>query len=111
MARGKKTGGRTAGTPNSEKKELKALLAEKHPDYHPVIAMADIANDTTVSIDTRLQAHKEVAKYIEPQLKSSEIKQTGFQELIVKRESTDSYPPVLPSSSGSEADSSEPQAL
>ena len=72
-----KTGGRKAGIPNNDKKELKDLLATKHPNYNPVIALADIANDDSNDINIRLQAHKEVAKYIEPQLKSSELKSTS----------------------------------
>ena len=72
-----KTGGRKAGIPNTDKKELKDLLATKHPNYNPVIALADIANDDSNDINIRLQAHKEVAKYIEPQLKSSELKSTS----------------------------------
>ncbi len=77
MAIGKKTGGRVAGKPNKDKEELKQLMAKKHPNYNPVIALADIANDDSNDVNIRLQAHKEVAKYIEPQLKSSEVKSTS----------------------------------
>jgi hypothetical protein len=73
MAIGKKTGGRTKGTPNAERKELNQLMAEKFPDYHPVIAMAEIANDELNDVDIRLTAHKEVSKYVAPQLKAIEI--------------------------------------
>jgi hypothetical protein len=58
---------------NKEKKELKEMMAERFPDYHPVIAMAEIANDELNDVDIRLTAHKEVSKYVAPQLKAIEI--------------------------------------
>lgn len=78
MAAGKKTGGRKKGTPNKGKQELQTLLADRFPGYHPVLAMADVANATdedgmpVYGIETRMLAHREVAKYVEPQLKAIE---------------------------------------
>ncbi len=72
MARGRKTGGRQKGTPNKDKKELLDQLAERFPDYHPVLAMAEIANDEKAGAEMRFQAHKEVAQYVTPKLKSIE---------------------------------------
>jgi len=72
MARGRKTGGRQKGTPNKDKKELLDQMAEKFPDYHPVLAMAAIANDENAGPEMRFQAHKEVAQYVTPKLKSVE---------------------------------------
>ena len=69
-----KTGGREKGTPNKERKDLVELLNDKYPNYNPVIALAVIAN-TSKSELLRFQAHKEVAKYIAPQLKSIEFKE------------------------------------
>ena len=60
------------GTPNKDKVELRELIAQKHPGYHPVLALADIANDKKVGLDNRMMAHREVAKYMEPQLKAIE---------------------------------------
>lgn len=71
--KGLKTGGREKGTPNRNTKGIAELLAEKYPDYHPVIALAEIANDLANEITVRLYANKEVAKYICPQLKSMDI--------------------------------------
>lgn len=65
--------GRRKGTPNAERKDLFALLAEKFPGYNPVAAMAEIANDKKNDTNLRLQAHKEVAKYTFPQLKAIEL--------------------------------------
>lgn len=72
MAAGRKTGGRQKGVPNKQKAGLLAMLAERWPDYHPVVAMADIANDAGLDLDLRFQAHKEVAQYIEPKRKAVE---------------------------------------
>lgn len=73
MALGKKTGGRTKGTPNKEKAALRELVASKFHDWDPVIAMAEIAT-TTDDTAIKLQACKEVAQYIHPKLKSIEHK-------------------------------------
>ena len=69
-----KTGGREKGTPNRERELIRNLITERYPDYHPVIAMTEIALDENNPVELRLSAHKEVAKYIEPQLKSTEVK-------------------------------------
>ncbi len=85
MAKGKKTGGRTKGTSNKDKQELIDMIQEEYPDYHPLLALAKIANtDITRCVgqddegnaimvtdhNLKLQASKEVCKYIVPQLKS-----------------------------------------
>lgn len=85
MAKGKKTGGRQKGTSNKDKQELIDMIQEKYPDYHPLIALTEIANtdiercvgtdkegNAVMVIDhnLKLQASKEVCKYIVPQLKS-----------------------------------------
>ncbi len=72
MAAGHKTGGRQAGTPNKRKDRLLRRLERDFPDYHPVAELAKIANDPKNDVATRLQANKEVAKYVEPQLKAVE---------------------------------------
>ncbi|RLW63582.1 MAG: hypothetical protein B6D73_15185 [gamma proteobacterium symbiont of Stewartia floridana] len=75
MAKGKKTGGRQAGTPNKDKQPLLDALRERFPDYHPVLAMAEIANDEEAPRELRFQAHKEVSQYIEPKRKALEVSQ------------------------------------
>lgn len=72
--KGQKTGGREAGTPNKVSTSIADLIAAKYPDYHPVMALAEIANDKKQDINIRFHCHKEVAKYICPQLKSIEVK-------------------------------------
>ena len=70
MAKGRKTGGRTKGTANQDKQELIDMIQEKYPDYHPLLALAEIANDSDNDKNLQLQASKEVCKYIVPQLRS-----------------------------------------
>jgi hypothetical protein len=81
--RGKKTGGRLPGTPNKQTTDLIELIKFKYPGYHPVVALVDIANSSQ-DISIRLQANKEVAKYICPQIKSVELRDnTEEKELRV----------------------------
>lgn len=87
--KGQKTGGRARGTPNRDKAALLELIQETigDNDYHPVVAMAVIANDTSskqVKVDgkrrtvpkypleLRAMMHKEVAQYVAPKLKAIE---------------------------------------
>lgn len=65
---GNKTGGRQKGSHNKDKQELIDMIQEKFPNYHPLLALAELAQDKDKTI--RLNASKEVCKYIVPQLKS-----------------------------------------
>lgn len=53
---------------------LLAEIRRKYPNYHPIMAMVDIAHDTNASLELQFNCHKTVAKYIEPELKSIEVK-------------------------------------
>lgn len=70
MAKGKKTGGRIKGTANKDKQDLIDMIQAEYPDYHPLLALAEIANDPKSDTSLKLQASKEICKYIVPQLKS-----------------------------------------
>lgn len=65
--------GRQKGTPNKKSVELAELMANKYPHYDPVVSMAEIANDPSVDLQHRITCHKEVAKYVRPQLRSMTI--------------------------------------
>lgn len=92
--RGKKTGGRLPGTPNKKSQEIRELLGNRYPAYHPVLALAEIANDPGNDVTIRLQANKEVAKYICPQLKSIEVKEQAEEvRIVVVRTDGKSYKP------------------
>ena len=69
-----KTGGRKKGVQNQMQRELSELLHESFPGYDPVHAMAAIANDERNDLTIRLQASKEVARYVRPALRSLEVK-------------------------------------
>ena len=69
-----KTGGRKQGGQNKMQRALSELLHESFPGYDPVEAMAAIANDERNDMTLRLQASKEVARYVRPILRSVEIK-------------------------------------
>ena len=64
---------RPAGTPNKNKQALILLLQAKYPNYHPVMEMAAIANDTENAVELRASMHKEIAMYVEPKRKSIEV--------------------------------------
>jgi len=55
---------------------LLSMLQAKFPNYHPLIAMAEMAHDNSVEDGIKLNCHKEIAKYIEPQLKAVEHRGT-----------------------------------
>jgi|688.fasta_scaffold236683_1 hypothetical protein len=91
-----KTGGRLPGTPNRQTTELIDLIRCKYPTYHPVLALVDIANSSE-DISIKLQANKEVAKYVCPQLKSVEVKDNKEEEeqkylrIVVVRNENEQY--------------------
>ena len=72
---------RPAGVPNKRKAALLKRLEQDFPDYHPVAELAKIANDKENDVATRLQANKEVAKYVEPQLKA--VEHSGTQAVRI----------------------------
>ena len=92
MAKGIKTGGRTKGTPNRDKQALRERLSSLYPDYDPILAMVEMANDNTLEPSMRLDCHKTIANYIHPKMRSIEhIVEEEPQPInitIVKPEST-----------------------
>ena len=74
--------GRINGSQNKDKLELIEMIQEKFPNYHPLKALAEIANGNGKD-DLKLQAHKEICKYIAPQLKSIDISGTLKQDVII----------------------------
>ena len=63
---------RPAGLPNKNKQALILLLEAKYPGWHPVMQLADIANDEDAEDKMRFDAAKEVAQYVTPKLKAVE---------------------------------------
>lgn len=69
-AGGKRAGaGRPKGARNAVNREMEELLKARmaelgYEDYDPVVCMAEIAQDTSNSIELRFKAHAEVAQYV-----------------------------------------------
>lgn len=51
-----------------------ALIRTKFPDYHPILAIAEIAHDKDVDVKVKLDCHKTLIRYVTPELKSIEVK-------------------------------------
>lgn len=73
MAKGKKTGGRVAGTPNKNNQTIMDKLAAL--DCDPIAGMATIAKESMEAKDyaTALNAYKDLAQYVAPKRKSIEM--------------------------------------
>lgn len=50
------------------------MIRAKYPEYHPVMAMVDIAHSKDAALELQFQCHKTVAQYIMPTLKSVEVR-------------------------------------
>jgi len=83
MAKGKKTGGRTRGTPNKAKMDLLERMRQRvrSSTFDPLIEMAAIGYDKKEDPDRRLRALSECSKYVHPRLKA--IEHSGALEIGV----------------------------
>lgn len=50
-----------------------SMIRTKFPEYHPLMAIAEIAHETE-DLGLQFHCHKVIAKYVEPELKSLEVK-------------------------------------
>lgn len=53
---------------------LLEMINSKYPDYHPVMAIAELAHRNNLPPEVELNCHKAIADYITPKVKSVEIK-------------------------------------
>lgn len=60
--------------PKSRRDELLGLIQRHYPGYHPLIAITHIAHNQDADLRLQYDCHKTIAKYIEPELKSLEVK-------------------------------------
>lgn len=60
--------------------EAWVIIGEVFPEYHPLLHMAEIANDPREDTVTQLQASKELAQYLLPKLKATEVSVDGRLE-------------------------------
>jgi hypothetical protein len=71
MAKGHKTGGRVAGTPNRKTQEVTELLESL--GCNPIEGMARIAMNEAHSPELRGRMYAELAQYVAPKRKSVEM--------------------------------------
>jgi hypothetical protein len=69
----------------SQKDRLLEMIQDVHPNYHPILSLAEIATDNDNDVKVRLDASKVILPYIEAQLKSIEIKGDGKSDYGVLR--------------------------
>jgi len=62
-------------TSQKTKSTILSAIQERYPNYHPLLAIAEIAHTPGVDVELAFQCHKTIAKYVEPELKSIEVKQ------------------------------------
>lgn len=77
----------------AQKNAILAMIREKYPEYHPLVALADMAHQAGMEDRIRFQCHQTIAKYVEPELKSIEVKGThkidfGLLKVTVVKERT-----------------------
>jgi len=62
---------------------LLALIRTEFPEYHPLVAIARIAHDSTADLKLQFECHKTISKFIEPELKSVELQSTEEKQTRV----------------------------
>lgn len=53
---------------------LLGMLQKEFPSYHPLMSIARIAHNEEADLKLQFECHKTIAKYVEPELKSIEVK-------------------------------------
>jgi len=49
-------------------------IRRHYPEYHPLVSIAHIAHDVTSDPRLKFDCHRVIAKYVEPELKSLEVR-------------------------------------
>lgn len=50
------------------------MLRAEYPNYHPLVSIARIAHRPEADLDLQFKCHSTIAKYIESELRSVEVK-------------------------------------
>lgn len=53
---------------------LLGMIQKEYPNYHPLVSIARIAHHGDAPLDLQFKCHQTIAKYVEPELKSLEVK-------------------------------------
>lgn len=56
------------------KSQVLEAIRQFYPDYHPLVSIAHLAHDSLSDPRLRFDCHRTIAKYVEPELKSLEVK-------------------------------------
>ena len=63
---------------------LVSMLHAEFPNYHPLLSIARIAHHQDADLKLQFECHKTIAKYLEPELKSVEVKGDIREEKVVR---------------------------
>jgi hypothetical protein len=75
MAKARKTGGRRAGTPNRDTKEISELLESL--GHNPIEVVVQIARNPEASLELCGRMNTELAQYVYPKCKAVEHRRRG----------------------------------
>jgi hypothetical protein len=78
-------GGRTAGTSNKPKPTLLEMLAQRYPNFHPILAMLEMYHDPETPVELRARLLNDIASYTVPRIKPiADIPHTHPLDLRIK---------------------------
>lgn len=63
---------------------LVTMLHAEFPNYHPLLSIARIAHHEKADLHLQFECHKTIAKYIEAELKSVEVKSDAREDRVVR---------------------------
>lgn len=58
------------------------MLHQVEPDYHPLVSILKVAKEDKSDARLRFDCHREIAKYVEAQRRSVDIKSGDGSELV-----------------------------
>lgn len=62
-------------TPELSRRDvLLGMIQKEYPNYHPLVSIARIAHHNDADLELQFKCHQTIAKYVEPELKSLEVK-------------------------------------
>lgn len=63
-----------APEPLARREQLLGMIQKEFPSYHPLLSIARIAHSDQADLKLQFECHKTIAKYVEPEIKSIEVK-------------------------------------
>jgi hypothetical protein len=63
---------------------LVSMIHAEFPNYHPLLSIARLAHHPEADLRLQFECHKCIVKYIEPELKSVELKSDVREEKTVR---------------------------